>query len=424
MVLDELYSFWRDYFLNTSDYQSHIWTFSEGRTSEFLVGGQDFRLNDASWWITILDPYKGCKPLLLNRDFFLYGHINIAVCPSLLLDSQVVNELHKYVTMLDNMTDPRRKAVRDFIAFIVSRNLDFSPIFYFLEMMAKSEPETRGLYAEERARTVLALQTMDMQHFMNTGRVVPDSDVQAAQLAYQGIDSIEELIARNTDVVFECPTPFFSSIVDFMYASLLKIALVQRQQMRADVRTKYFVIYEFMEQTLGIILEAELDVALGYFVHPQRYQRFIRPLQREMNFTTFRHNLRASAWDLLLVRLPESLLDLNILGLSVIAYPCNLSYVCTAENALRDIMASRRVKTVFSLRPELGKMPTLVERDMEAFSTALGNDVIYDIMLETNARQARKYRDPVTTGGISPDALANVISGLEAEAASFCKPGT
>jgi len=69
-------------------------------------------------------------------------------------------------------------------------------------------------------------------------------------------------------------------------------------------------------------------------------------------------------------------------------------------------------------------MPTLVERDMEAFSTALGNDVIYDIMLETNARQARKYRDPVTTGGISPDALANVISGLEAEAASFCKPGT
>ena len=76
-----------------------------------------------------------------------------------------------------------------FLSFVKFR-FDFSPIFYYAEMAAKSNPEKRELYARERAAMLFALQTMDVQQFSETGRVVPDPAAQAAQLAYSGVGSV------------------------------------------------------------------------------------------------------------------------------------------------------------------------------------------------------------------------------------------
>jgi hypothetical protein len=102
----------------------------------------------------------------LNREFFLYGKISLAICPTVLLDSQVVNALHTYVTSPDTINVSMREAIRGFLSFIKSRNFDFSTIFYNAEMAAKSDPEKRESYARERAATVFALQTMDVQQFL------------------------------------------------------------------------------------------------------------------------------------------------------------------------------------------------------------------------------------------------------------------
>ena len=227
----------RDYFLTTPDDQTHIWDFPDGLTSEILVGNQDFRFNDASWWITIIDPYRGRQPVLLNRELFLYGRAPVLVRPIVLLDSQVVNALHTYVISPDVLNIPMREAIRSFISFVKDR-FDFSPIFYYAEMAAKSHPEKRALYARERATTLFALQTMDVQQFSQTGRVVPDPAAQAAQLAYSGVGSVEELISRYAGIASNTLAQECTPRVDCIYASLLKIALVQRQ-MRGDILAKY-----------------------------------------------------------------------------------------------------------------------------------------------------------------------------------------
>jgi hypothetical protein len=244
----EFFEFWRNYFLTTFDDQSHIWDFPNSWTSEILVGNQDFRLNDASWWITIIDPYGGRQPVLLNRELFLYGHAPVVVRPTVLLDSQVVNALYTYITSPDALNTSMREAIRGFLAFVKSRGFDFSPIFYYAEMAAKSDPEKRESYARERAAMVFALQTMEVQQFLQTGRVIPDSAAQAAQLAYSDVGSIEELISRYAAIASDALAQDVISRVDFIYASLLKIALVQRQ-MRGDILAKYRAVREFMEQT-------------------------------------------------------------------------------------------------------------------------------------------------------------------------------
>ncbi len=339
----------RDYFLTTPDYQTQIWYLMDGWTSEILVGNKDFRFNDAPWWITIIDSYGGRQPILLNREYFLYDSVPFIVSPTVLLDSQVVNALHTYVTSPNALNTPMREAIRSFLSFVKGR-FEFSAIFYFAEMAAKSNPKKRELYARERAAMIFALQTMDVQEFSQTGRVIPDPAAQAAHLAYNGIGSVEEFISRYAGFACDALAQKVALNVDLSYASLLKIALVQRQ-MRGDILTKYRAVREFMEHSLGIVPGEERTLALCYFARPQRYQRFIHPLQPGMRFAKFCNDLRASAWDLFLVRLPEQILGMSTPGSGVVSRSCCLSYVCTAEHALRDIMSSRSIETLYQFEP-------------------------------------------------------------------------
>jgi hypothetical protein len=315
-----------------------------------------------------------------------------------------------------------REAIRSFLSFVKGR-IDLSPIFYFAETVAKSHPEKRELYARERAAMIFALQTMDAQQFSQTGRVVPDPAAQAAQLAYSGVGSVEELISRYAGVASDTLAQESRLRVDCIYASLLKIALVQRQ-MRGDILAKYRAVREFMEHSLGIVLDAERFLALNYFARPQRYQRFIRPLQPGMRFTKFRIDLLASAWDLFLIRLPEQILSMSTPGSGVVSRSCNLSYVCTAEHALRDIMSSRSIETVYELEPELGGTKVFTTHNLEVFEAALGEDTLRELRIEEGEWQINRMLDSMVRWPVSSDVLADVIVSLEAEAAAFCKPGT
>jgi len=183
-------------------------------------------------------------------------------------------------------------------------------------------------------------------------------------------------------------------------------------------------VQEFMEHSLGIVLDAELVLALNYFARPHRYQRFIRPLQPEMRFTKFRNDLYASAWDLLLVRLPEQILSRSTPGSGVVSRSCHLSYVCTAEHALRDIMSSRSILTVYQLPPELGDPKRVIVHNREMLEAVLGEDTLRKIQIEDGEWQINRFRNSMVRSPVSSDVLADVIVSLEAEAVAFCKPGT
>jgi hypothetical protein len=143
----------RDHFLREPDDQVFIWDFSRGVRSDILVGNQDFRPDNASWWITIIDPYRGRRPILLSRKAFLYGQF-IVFFPRLLLDSQIMNALHTYVTSPLEIDPSKRESIGAFLSFVTSNKFtfDISPTFYLME--TASNPEKRELYMRQRAETV------------------------------------------------------------------------------------------------------------------------------------------------------------------------------------------------------------------------------------------------------------------------------
>jgi hypothetical protein len=264
---------------------------------------------------------------------------------------------------------------------------------------------------------------MDVEQFMQTGRIIPDPELQASELAYQGVSSLDELISRYVERNSDALAQECTLLVDFKYASLLKIALVQHQ-MRGDVLSKYYVIREFMEHTLGLVSATELTLALSYFILPQRYQRFIRPLQRAMRFTKFCHELRASAWDLWLIWLAHRIINARTPHSLRIGHLCPLGYVCTAEHALRDIMGSQFIISIAGCGAGIENVQPFIGYDLEMLGQTLGGDALHAFMVGDLQWQRNRLDDPMRKRQISPGVLADVIAGLEVEAAAICQAGT
>jgi hypothetical protein len=416
----------RDLFLREPDDQVFIWDFSHEARSDILVGNQDFRPNNAPWWITIIDPYRGRRPILLNRKVFLNDPddlVPITIKPKLLLDSQVVNALYTYVESPLMLDASKRESIRSFLSYITLRpfTFDLSPMFYFIETAAKSDPEDREEYMRGRAEAIFKLWTMDKQQFMQTGQVIHNPELVVGELIYNDATSIDELISRHIDGKPDALAEECTLMVDFKYASLLKIALVQ-YQMRGNVLSKYYVVREFMDHTLGLVSAIELMLALSCFTHPQRYQRFIRPLQPEMRFTKFRHELRASAWDLFLIWLAPRMLGMP--DFPTVGYLCRLGYMCTAENALRDIMSSQSIIRVMGCGAGMHAVTPMYVYNLEMLGQILADDALHAMMVEELQWQRDRLDDPKRKQQISADALADVIAGLEAEAAAICQSGS
>ena len=253
------YEYFRNFFLTRADPKSHIWDFSHNVKSDVLIGNQDFRSDDPNWWITIIDPYRGLRPLLCNRELFLYGQIPTGMYPMIWLDSNVVNALHTYVASFDKMDTSRRTAMHKFISFVAFRNFDPSPLFYYWEKSAKSTIDEYEPYATERARAIFALQTMDKEEFLKTGRVISNPAEHREYIESRGVESIDDLMAAYAERYDVIKTGIVS-VVDCSYASLLMIALTEWQT-TWSIRAKFRKIQDFMADTLGIVLGNELFVA-------------------------------------------------------------------------------------------------------------------------------------------------------------------
>jgi hypothetical protein len=102
------------------------------------------------------------------------------------------------------MDASRREATYKFISFVTLYNFDPSPLFYYWEKSGKSNLDEYEPYATERARTMFALQTMDKEEFIKTGRVVSNPAEHMEYLKDRGVESIDELMAvyaRRHDIV-------------------------------------------------------------------------------------------------------------------------------------------------------------------------------------------------------------------------------
>lgn len=376
----ERFEHWLNHFKSTDDTESKIWDFPEhNNTSDFLVGNKNFRSGDSPWWITLIDSYKGRKPVLWSREFFIKGFIPTYMIPTLLLDSQVMNELHKYVTDYEALELSKRESIRAFLTFFQDNNCDISPIFYNLEAMDKSDPNRREVYVRERLKTIFSIQTMNAEEFRDTGNVAPDPSAQQEQLDFQKAHSLEGYLSQQVRILFDAyHNSKVHMIANASYAFLVKMALVHKQ--KSSVVQKNKAMREFLENTIGLMAGPEQFLAVCYFANPNRYQRFVPPLQSGMNMTKFKRKLRASSWDMVLVRLPSILGNAGTPHLSDSDVRFSLSYVCTAEIAIRDVMEPQIIETIFDLKEELGGRSTLLGFDVQRIERVIGKDTLHAMM--------------------------------------------
>jgi hypothetical protein len=200
------------------------------------------------------------------------------------------------------------------------------------------------------------------------------------------------------------------------------IALTHRQT-TWDIRMKCYKIREFMENTLGVVLANESLIALLCFTYPERYHRFIQLIQQGMNFTKFCRSLRASSWDLVLLRLPWMLLSFDMLQSTTISFAGCLSYICTTEHALRDLMSFQKLYMVLELSPEEGGHKPIIGYDLSTVQEIIGKDLMNEIIQDDHQWGHKMILNRTARQMLSSDKLALVIDALEKGIGTYCKPG-
>jgi len=138
--------FFSQLFSDGCDRESFVWIFDQNEPSKFLRSSQHF--GDSQFEIHIIDHFAGRQPLLINSES-VRNEIKIPFRPTAILDSNVVNYLHQYVTSKIQLEANRQKTVREFLNFVVTNNLDYNPFFYYMEGAAKDENGSLLRYAQE-----------------------------------------------------------------------------------------------------------------------------------------------------------------------------------------------------------------------------------------------------------------------------------
>jgi hypothetical protein len=87
-------------------------------------------------------------------------------------------------------------------------------------------------------------------------------------------------------------------------------------------------------------------------------------------------------------------------------------------------MSSQFIIRIFGCGAGIGNVQPLLGNNLEMLGQTLGKDALHVLTVGNVQWQRSRLDDPKRKRQISPDVLADVIAGLEAEAAAICKSGT
>lgn len=128
-----MYQDYKNYFLGTEDKNAHFFEISASPyDSMFYPESQVFGSGDHK--IHIIDQFCGKRPALFNHDFCTNtDELKLKFWCSITLDSNVVSQLHEYVTNRVGMDADRLEATHLFLTHLTQVNCDYSPMFYVME---------------------------------------------------------------------------------------------------------------------------------------------------------------------------------------------------------------------------------------------------------------------------------------------------
>ena len=390
--------------------EAHIYEFSESPYSSPYYKSS-FDIVSGSRSIGIIDQFQGKRPIVLNKNFVVdKKQVDLQLVQTLILDSHIVDYLHRFMTG-HRMDHESKQLVGDFIAHVSQINCDYSPVFYLTENWVKSKREQYLKTSADKLSSLLRLHSMREDAFVECRRV---------EYKAEALDYYFDLYKSNS---FEgCGEAWAKSIFEYggfdgyveisrlSYVCLVKMVLIHfmnPEVQQDNVIRKYYEFERFLVEDLNLVLGRELVLALYYF--SGLAGRFVG-VQPNMKFDKAIRGLRSTAWDLLLLRMPEQLLAPSTLP------EMNLSYVVTSEQKLYEVGAMFSLEKLFYVNPESMGDPVL-SFNREIFGGILSRDAMKELEI---SRLSLSLERQEVTKGISSQKLSWLEEDLERQLKVLC----
>jgi hypothetical protein len=382
--------------INSVDPTARLWDF----TAPWLrYKRREYDFGSENLIISIVDPFKGLIPSLTSSETLKGGMPRLSY--TIILDSNVMASLDRFVVNPNKLSHDHKKVMVQLLDYFIHENVDYSPAFYYYESLSKSTLGNSAIV--DYTRSILQLHMMDELHFLKRREIRPDKEALEYYTAKFGTSDLYEMANQQYHYVRNR----FSSNNDWkvMYLILLKTALIQKSY-RADFQYKMNLLNEFIYSVFGALFAEELSIAAFYF--SGKLDKFI-PLQRGANFSSVLNKLKATAWDLYLLRLPQIFLCNE-------ESPIPLAAICTGDKSIQYIGRKFRVRKLYSSQ---GKPFPELETDFSDINGSSDSEsplikLFHEFQEQREARRRYLDMDEVLNG------IDHVIQEIESEVKGFC----
>ncbi|SHK74261.1 hypothetical protein SAMN02745123_02985 [Desulforamulus aeronauticus DSM 10349] len=340
-----------------------------------------------------------------------HGQFEHQIVVTIVLDSHIASELHKYRVSRQRMRGDIRQAIEEFLSYVTRYNFDYNPTFYLLESYFKSDPKVFVDKVAPVATSIVYLHSMDEERFLKTKEILlkPDAiDYYLTKFNVRTIEDcgrawVEEYIGDSKKI------DNLVQLINLSYVCLLKMTLIHKKDKR-PIEKKLDEFESFMTEELGLRLARESHLAMYCFA--DLAGSFIG-VQAGMNFEKAKRILCASAWDIFLIRFPEQLLSPRYLP------EMNLAFACTAEKKLAELGELLTLERLLTRSDEEISIPT-VSMNLSKLEEKLGRDTATRLMAASEERTLQQILKKERKA-INHHKLRYLIEDLEVQLSYLCK---
>ena len=378
-----------------------FWTYLPDKPS-FLshpaaFGNDDFPLS-------MIDPFRGNQPLLLNNETVAADKWNISYQPQIILDSQIMNYVDWYVNDPSKLPGNRLVFVRRLLQYLAANKYFYSPFFYYFESISKgsSGPQLRRTF-----ELIARMHCMDTEVMLRDGSFSFDDRRFSELKSTFSVTTFDDLVDSEMTSAREFSDTMSEQIklVDIIYCIIIKTVLIEKYQPRLSLRQKFDMIQEFLEDIIQAQFSYEIVAALCYFAG--KLHNFFR-VQTKMKHDKAKHHLQSCAWDLLLLRQPDFFLAFGRPEHTVI------SSICSNDRALTEIAGIYRLGSLLRFLDDDVILP-MHKLDESYMTQLMGNDEFSRIIDTFNLEKTISLFGKNKEMRMSLESLANLKHDLEGD---------
>ncbi|MFC0337131.1 hypothetical protein SAMN05421848_2101 [Kushneria avicenniae] len=303
------------------------------KESIFFNGGEES--------IAIIDQYNGRRPFLINKSFLDKGRLDVKLLQTIILDSHLVDYLHSYTACPEKLKPSRFKAVHLFLTYLSKARCDYNPVFYLAENCFKTEKAFFIEKAGEKLFSLLKLHCMDEDVFCSRGVIELKEEVVEIYKYQYNEGDLRGCALRWAENYYNNNKENDYENIMLIYVCLMKMVLIHNYNASLSMRNIVEKVEEFsvfLLDELGISMARELELSVYYF---SGLAGSFLGVQKNTKFLKAIKNLKSTAWDLFLMRLPEMLLYTKPYD------EVNISYIATTEKKLIEFSNIFELKKIF-----------------------------------------------------------------------------